>query len=248
MPVPTLEQRLAARQRPAGAALLCNRWEELLFLHWAWDAQALQARLPAGLTVDTYEGRAYVGLVPFLMREVRYSAPALRGPSFNFLELNVRTYVHDDAGNPGVWFFSLECNLLPAVLSARALFGLNYRHRRMAAQRSADGRLDYRCLPLWSALPRSARYRYRAQGQASPAEPGSLEFFLVERYRLFSLRGRRLQSGLVHHAPYSVGQAELLQYSELPLAWNKLALPGRPPDHVLHAQPVDVEIFPLLPL
>jgi len=86
-----------------------QRWRRLLFLHWDWDVAAVQATLPAGLTVDPWEGRAWLGVVPFRMEGVRPRfLPAMGGLS-NFPELNVRTYVRDERGRAGVWFYSLDC-------------------------------------------------------------------------------------------------------------------------------------------
>lgn len=99
-----------------------QRWEKLLFLHWAWDAAEVQRTLPLGLTVDTFEGRAWLGVVPFFMRDVRPAwVPSVPGIS-NFLELNVRTYVFDGRGRPGIWFYSLDCNQRLAVRAARTFF------------------------------------------------------------------------------------------------------------------------------
>ena len=95
------------------------------------SASDLQARLPAGLTVDRFEGRAHLGVVGFRMNAVRPAGlPALPWLSY-FRELNVRTYVRDADGEPGVWFFSLDCDRAPAVALARAWFGLPYEHATM---------------------------------------------------------------------------------------------------------------------
>jgi uncharacterized protein len=85
-----------------------QRWSDLLFLHWRVSAAAVQATLPAGLFVDTYHDQAYVGIVPFFMERVRpVYLPPVPWLSW-FLELNVRTYVRDASGTPGVWFYSLS--------------------------------------------------------------------------------------------------------------------------------------------
>lgn len=153
-----------------------QQWAHLLFLHWAWDAAAVQRTLPAGLTVDTFEGRAWIGLVPFFMRRVRPAGfPAVPGVS-NFLELNVRTYVHDAAGRPGVWFYSLDCNRWLAVKVARGLFHLPYEHAVMSADISAaTGEVDYAAGRCGQA--EESRFLYRATGPGRASEPGSLEFF-----------------------------------------------------------------------
>ena len=100
---PSLEQRLAARQPPAGRQpVMFQSWRHLLFLHWKVNPGALQALLPAGLTIDVFRGDAFVGIVPFFMCGVRPRLlPQAPGLS-SFLELNVRTYVYDADGIPGV--------------------------------------------------------------------------------------------------------------------------------------------------
>ena len=112
-----------------------QRWDDLLFLHWNYDPSAIQNTLPRGLTVDTFEGKAYVGIVPFFMRDVRPSLfPRLPGIS-DFLELNVRTYVFDEHGTPGVWFYSLDANQWLAVRAARRFFLLPYLDCKMRAEK-----------------------------------------------------------------------------------------------------------------
>ena len=113
-----------------------QRWDDLLFLHWSYDPLAIQRTLPRGLTVDTFEGKAYIGIVPFFMRDVRPSfCPRLPGIS-DFLELNVRTYVYDEHGVPGVWFYSLDANQWLAVRAARRFFCLPYFDSKMKADKN----------------------------------------------------------------------------------------------------------------
>ncbi len=119
---PDESQRLAARIPPAQKPVMHQRWTDLLFLHWEYPLEALQSTLPAGLFVDTFRGKAYLGIVPFFMRNIRPRfLPALPGIS-NFMEMNLRTYVHDRSGVPGVWFYSLEANQRLAVEVARRFF------------------------------------------------------------------------------------------------------------------------------
>jgi CofH subfamily radical SAM domain protein len=113
--------RLALRERPQNhSPVMYQKWRELLFLHWAYDPLIIQDTLPPGLSVDTFAGKAYVGLVPFFMRDIRPRfVPVVPGIS-NFLEVNLRTYVHDERGVAGVWFYSLDANQWLAVQLARS--------------------------------------------------------------------------------------------------------------------------------
>lgn len=221
---------------------MLQRWEKLAFLHWRWDSDDIQRTLPPGLYVDTFQGEAWLAIVPFLMRGIRPRfCPAVPGIS-NFLELNVRTYVHDEQGRPGVWFYSLDCNQPLAVWTARAFFHLPYQHARMhAAMR--DNEIDYTCQRRGE--PNTSRFRYHLQPQAHVAEPGSLEFFLAERYLLFSKGSRDIRCGQVHHTPYPLADVKLETWDVKPLLQAGFTDPSRPPDHIIGSPGVDVIVYPL---
>ena len=241
---PTDAQRLSMAEHPGGYPVMRQRWAGLLFLHWPVAPERIQARLPEGLFVDLHDGQAWLGVVPFFMERVRpVGLPPVPGLSW-FLELNVRTYVHDAAGRPGVWFFSLDCDQPLAVEIARRAFHLPYEHASMQVARQGN-RIDYACRRR-SAGEEVARFRYELAGAARPAAAGSLEQFLVERYLLFSARpDGRLFCGRVHHAPYRIAPAVCDEWSAAPLAWDGFARPAEPPLSALVAAPVDVRIFPL---
>ncbi len=243
---PTLAQRCDLSERPTGRCVGRQRWNQLLFAHWIVDPRAVQATLPRGLYVDTFAGSAYLGIVPFAMERVRPAwLPPLPGLSW-FLELNVRTYVHDATGRPGVWFYSLDCNQALAVAIARRFFHLPYYHARMAAS-VRDGTIQYACQRRDEAT-RQGRYAWTPGAAAAPTAPGSLDFFLVERYLLFAAdRAGGLYSGRVHHAPYRVSAPRVSEFSVEPARLAGFRLDGAPAS-VLAALPVDVSIFPLVPV
>ena len=139
MIVPTSEHRLSVRQRPNNRSpVMYQNWEKLLFLHWKWNAEEIQKTLPEGLFVDTFNGNAYLGLVPFYMRKIRPRfLPVVWGIS-NFLEMNLRTYVYDKRGRPGVWFYSLDANQWLAVLCAKTFFNLPYFNAKIQAIEKKD--------------------------------------------------------------------------------------------------------------
>ena len=240
-----VESQLAARRPPTAPSLLRMDWENLLFLHWAWDPREIQRTLPPGLSVDPFENKAWLAVVPFFMRRVRpLGFPHLPWIS-DFLELNVRTYVRDSHGTPGVWFYSLSCHQPLAVISARLLFHLNYVHAKMSAAIGA-GTITYRSRR--SARP-PADFSYRPTGVFRPATPGSLEFFLFERYVLFSTDSRgRLFSGQVSHEPYEWAPVQVEQWSFQPAEDDGFASPGRPPDHLAVAKNLQVKAWPLVPV
>jgi len=223
-----------------------QRWEELLFLHWEVPAAQVEATLPEGLAVDLHEGRAYLGLVPFLMRGVRpRGVPAVPGVS-NFLEMNVRTYVHDREGRPGVWFYSLDANQSLAVALARAFFHLPYHVASMERRRSEGGLVDYRSRRRGTPVEETSTFRYAIGADLPPSQPGSLEWFLVERYLLFAHDDRRsrLFSGQVHHVPYGLAAVEMEALAPRAVAQAGFPVEG-PPVHAVHSPGVSVEVFGL---
>jgi hypothetical protein len=219
-----------------------QRWSDLLFLHWTWPSQDLQAHLPPGLTIDTFAGEAYLGVVPFFMSGIRPRfCPAVPWIS-NFQELNLRTYVHSDDGTPGVWFFSLDAANPIAVAIAKRFFHLPYRHARMHAERNGD-------ITYHSKLPGhpAQQFRYSIPQSTRAAEPGSLEFFLLERYYLFSHDARRdrLFRGQVAHPPYQFAATTPPEIDLGPIAAAGFRAPTSAPCHQAVSPGVQVRILPL---
>ena len=240
---PTQQQRLTERQRPDSPVVMYQRWEQLLFLHWQWDADAVQATLPAGLRVDTYKGSAFLGIVPLFMRNVRPRLMPAVPMLSDFLELNVRTYVHDASGRPGLYFYSLDCDQPVAVTAAKTLLNLRYEHSDMKASVDPEGWVDFEAHRKGQVL--TDKYRYKGFGPAGEAFPETLEFFLLERYRLFaaSSAGDHLNSIRVCHPPYLFRQAQVTQWSDAVLRFAHFDTGGRAPDHICYAEPQEVEVF-----
>jgi uncharacterized protein YqjF (DUF2071 family) len=238
---PQIEDRLLAREPPESKSLLRMRWEQLLFLHWAWDAREIQQTLPQGLFVDTFDRKGWLAIVPFFMKRVHpRGLPCVPWLS-DFLELNVRTYVHNVAGVPGVWFYSLQCNQPVAVELARRCFHLNYIHSRMHARVDRSGTCSFRAR-RWGA--EEAQFRFSACGPKSEAPLGSLEFFLVERYVLFSAdRNNRIHSGQINHLPYRIGSASVEKWSFNPALADGFHTVNRPADHTMVAEDLEVKAW-----
>jgi uncharacterized protein len=213
-------------------------WENLLFAHWPVSASALAPLLPKGLEVDTYDGRAWIAVVPFFMTGV--GAAMLPGwMGRRFAELNIRTYVRA-GGRAGVWFFSLDAESPLAVRLARRFYHLPYFDADMTVETSAEG-VEYRSRRTHRDAPPAALHvRYKPLAGVFQAVPGSIEEFLVERYRLFVAdpRGRILRCEIAH-APWPIqrAQAEFGQQTML----DAIGLPIDEPPALLHfAARIDV--------
>jgi uncharacterized protein YqjF (DUF2071 family) len=241
--------REALRSRPNRRPVMYQSWQELLFLHWEVPAESLQRLLPTGLTIDLYEGRAFVGLVPFSMRGVRPAGlPRVRGLS-DFHETNVRTYVHYQGREPGVWFFSLDAANIVGVALGRRWFSLPYFYARMSLSvRESPGvrQISYASKRLYpNPRPATTRIEAEVRSPVEPARIGTLEYFLAERYLLYSLsRSGALFKGMVHHTPYPLQSAEVLSLEESTLQAAGIDRPKTKP--IAHyARGVDVEVFGL---
>jgi uncharacterized protein YqjF (DUF2071 family) len=249
-PSVALIDRIAPAMEPDLPPLMHQEWHHLLFLHWEIPPRELQALVPPELTIDTFEGKAYVGLVPFTLSGVRpVGVPPLPWVS-SFHEINVRTYVHRNGRDPGVWFFSLDASSAIAVAAARAAYHLPYFHSHIefAASQEALPEIDFsaqRDDPS-GAKPANAHIRYKGmEGIVTTAVPGSLEHFLIERYILYSADGgHRLHRARIHHQAYPIQRADLLELDET-LVWA--AGIRRAEAHPLrhYARQVNVKIYPI---
>jgi uncharacterized protein len=251
-PVPAID-RLSASTRPQRWAVMRQKWRDLLFLHWAVDAEGLRRHVPAELDLDLFEGSAYVGLVFFTMTGVRpVGLPPVWGLS-SFHETNLRTYVRLGNRDPGVWFFNLEAANSIAVLLARALFHLPYHRSRMFLEQEPTEHQEtlglktmmYAGVRQWPGpIPASYCTRASVGGPTWVAEPGTLDHFLIERYILYSRKNDRLFQGRVHHLPYPVQSANIDYIHETLLStWN--VQKSNAPPLVHFSTGVDVEVFAL---
>lgn len=172
-------------------------WQNLLFAHWRVSHDVLRPHVPQRLELEEFDGSAWIGLTPF-----RVSGLRLRGTPpvpfvSSFYELNCRTYVRV-GDRPGIWFFSLDASSAAAVAAARRTYRLPYRYARFDA-RGDSFRVD-------ADGGGSFRARYHPAGKPAPAAPGTLEYFLVERYCLYAGEGDLRAD--IHHPPWPLQPAE----------------------------------------
>jgi uncharacterized protein YqjF (DUF2071 family) len=214
-------------------------WRRLLFVHWPVPVADLRPLVPRCLTIDTYAGTGFVGLIPFKVEAARpVGAPPSLG--LEFLETNVRTYVHLDGGEPGIFFFSLDAASAVAVIGARLSLGLPY-FWAAGRERVSHDVVDYVVRRRVGGRP-SAHLRYEVGDYLGPAEPGSLEHFLVERYRFHQQRGPSLWTVAVAHQPYSLQRAHVQALEDQLVGAARIRVPDTYP--LVHfASGVDVRVL-----
>ena len=215
-------------------------WHDLLFAHWPVAPGAMRLLVPPQLTLDTFDGRCWVGVVPFWMSGVRArGVPKLPGTAC-FPELNVRTYV-TDGGKPGVYFFSLDAGNRLAVRAARACFHLPYFYADMKAEATGD-EIVYRSSRRGAGAEFHGRYRPIAP--AALRKVGTLEHWLTERYCLYTVHNAKLYRGEIHHQPWPLQDASAHISVNRMASAAGLVLPDGAP--LLHfAKRLDVLIWPL---
>jgi uncharacterized protein len=193
---------------PAGSWALFMSWHDLLFMHWPVDGGALRPLIPPTLSIDSFDGSAWLSVTPFRMTGVRPRfLPGVPRLS-SFPELNLRTYVTVE-GKPGIWFFSLDAGNPVAVRLARATFHLPYFDAEMSCRVAGD-EVRYRSVRVHAdAPPAEFLARYRPAGEPFESRPGTLENFLTERYCLYATDGKgNVNRGDIHHHPWPLQPAE----------------------------------------
>lgn len=204
------------------------RWHDLLFLHWPVRPEVIRPLIPEGLELETFDGSAWIGIVPFRMTGVRprrFPAAA----ALEFAELNVRTYVWTP-GRSGVWFFSLDAASRLAVRAARSFYRLPYYNARIKVQSEGET-VHYQSKRIDKAR-RGAEFdaSYRPIGSAYRSAPETLDRWLTDRYCLYAVdRAGRLACADIHHEPWPLQAAEVelrLNTMTDPL---EIKLPNTPP-------------------
>ncbi|MFN8446320.1 MAG: DUF2071 domain-containing protein [Caldilineaceae bacterium] len=233
--------------KPTSPWIMAQSWLDLLFAHWPIPVQTMRALVPEPLELDLFDGKAWVGVVPFRMAGVRPRAVMPVPWLSAFPELNVRTYVRSrDPKNPkpGVYFFSLEAANPVAVWIARTTFKLPYFNAVMSCQ--DDGKqICYRSQRTHRNAPKANfAARYWPTGAPYVAQAGTLERWLTERYSLYTVHQGRVYIGEIHHIPWPLQPAEAeFEVNEMAAA-SGIELPATKP--LLHfARRIDVAVWQL---
>jgi uncharacterized protein YqjF (DUF2071 family) len=233
--------RSSIRLRPEGLPIMRQHWGKLLFMHWPIDAKLLRPLIPKQLSIDTFEGSAWIGVIPFTMWGIRASfLPPIPGTSA-FHELNVRTYVTLN-GMPGVWFLSLDAANRLAVWGARKFYYLPYFNAQISLEQT-DNTVHYSSTRQDT---RGAAAQLKSTwiiGEHLPqSSPGSIEYFLTERYCLYSAHNGKVYRSQIHHSPWPLQEAKLTALSSSMIESH--GLPAPKGDPLLHyAEELSVDIW-----
>ena len=220
---------------------LVQEWRNLTFMHWEVDVDKLAKHIPDGLEIDLFKGKAYVGTIPFMMKNVRPRLlPALPGVS-TFPEFNVRTYVKKN-GIPGVLFLTLDAQSRITCWHAPRSYGLPYRYADCDLEVSKVGF-------TWRSKRKSDGVMLKGSceivGRNRKATPGSLEYFMFERYSLYTLHQGKLHMAYTLHAPWEFSDATVdLVDNSLTDSYD-LGIDVKSPDFVHASDGVYVHTWPI---
>jgi uncharacterized protein len=207
---------------------MTQSWRNQLFAHWRVSEDVLRPLIPEPLVLDQFDGQAFVGLTPFRLSDLQIGPLPPLPVASDFLEVNVRTYVRY-GGKSGVFFFSLDASSQVAVLGARFTFDLPYFHADMQLSRASAEWFEYRSRRLGDVRAELA-VRYRPNGSVFNAVPGTLDYFLIERYALFTVPDpQRVMCVDIHHAPWNLQAAFAEFTSNTMAAAANIPLPPEPP-------------------
>jgi len=222
-------------------AVLRQEWAELAYFHWPYEPDAVQRRLPSGVRVDTFDGAAWVGLIPFEMRNVRLGPTPPMPWLGSFIEINVRTYVIDASGRRAVWFFSLDVPRAAVVAVARSAFALPYCWASAAHECNGD-RHRYQMTRRWPrAGGASADMAFTVAEAIDDDDVSDLEHFLSARWALLTQRRTQLLYGQVRHPRWPLHRVGDVQIDQDIIEAAGLPNPAGPP-HAMYSPGVAVEV------
>ena len=225
-------------------AVMVHRWSWISFLHWRYEPARVEALLPRGLEVETFDGSAWVGITPFLLSLRTPGLPYPRAMT-DVPEMNVRTYVRGPEGLSGIWFFSLDLGRLPAVIGARATYGLPYYWAEFKVQ-AGERLCRYRARRVWPPPAAATEATVEVGESVGGGAEGELADFLTARWRLFTLMGGSLWQATVAHPRWPLRTARAAAWETTHLSAAGLPSPLESP--LAHwSSGVEVRVGPPLP-
>lgn len=224
---------------PVVRASMIHWWQQLTFIHWRYDPAVVQALLPEGLTVETYDGSAWVGLVPFYMKVALPWGPSVPWLS-RFPETNVRTYARGEDGTSGVWFFSLDASRLGAVVVARTSYRLPYFWSKMSIRRSGST-ISYASSRRWPKPNAHTTAAIEIHEPFAADELTELDHYLTARWALFSAPRGGLRKARAFHDPWPLHRARVAHLDDTLV--TAAGLPAPQGEALVHYAPsVEVRI------
>ena len=223
----------AAPLRRVRRPVMLQGWYNLTSLHWSYDADTVAALLPRGFRVDTFDGRAWVGLIPFHMRRIRIPGLEwIRLPWSTFPETNVRTYIVDSRGRRGVWFFSLDITRIVPTIVARTTYSLPYCSADMTIDEPESGTVRYTSSRRWPRATAGAGSDV-VVASGDVVEPDAPDRPLIEclsaRWALGSTFAGQLLWADVDHPVWPLHRVSLVSWNESLVAATGLPAPvGEP--------------------
>ena len=231
---------VSAFPAPVKRPVMVQEWRDVAFLHWRVDPSVVDRLTPEGLEPDTFDGSAWVGLVAFHMIDIGLPHTPAVPYLGTFPETNVRTYVKDRSGRPGVWFHSLEASRLLPVWVARAGYDLPYMWARMSIARS-EGTIRYASSRRWPG-PNGAGGVLSIEPEREPHAPDALDDFLTSRWGLYATgRSGKLSYAPVEHPAWPLHRASAPHVRDSLIAAAGYPPPVDPP-HVLYSPGVPVRV------
>ncbi|MDF1811186.1 MAG: DUF2071 domain-containing protein [Verrucomicrobiales bacterium] len=232
---------------PDSPWIMAQSWHDLLFAHWPVDIGLMRQLVPEPLELDTFDGKAWVGVVPFRMSGIRPRfCPAVPWLSA-FPEFNIRTYVKardPENPKPGVYFFSLDAANPIAVNVARATYKLPYFHADMAIAEENEIFTYQTTRTHRGAAPAEFKGCYGPTGPVVAAEPGTIDHWFTERYSLYTVSKGKTFRGEIHHNPWPLQPAFLDTECNTMAEASGIKLPDCDP--ILHfSRRIDVVLWPI---
>ena len=228
--------------------IMKQEWQNLLFLHWSIPVKTIRHLIPEELEIDTYDNSAWIGIIPFQMRNLRPSFLFPIPSISNFTEVNLRTYVKDKYNRKGVWFFSLDTHNSFGNWVAQTFFHLNYRFAQTEFLNTQTQLNTCKFSFPETQYPEQTLSWEHSEHTFMPSKsPESLEFFLTERYRLFSYNNKRnsLLTGTLSHDSYKLNRPKLLKYTTDLFASNGIDFSNVYPESILACKGTKVKVYPI---